>query len=87
MLIVDDILLFPVHSIVWIFRELHKNAHQELAMEAESITGELSELYMMLETGMITEDEFEAREKELLDRLEEIQDRDGPIEEQEPEEQ
>jgi len=30
---------------------------------------------MMLETGKITEAEFDAREKELLDRLDEIQER------------
>lgn len=72
MLIVDDILLFPVRSILWMFREIHNAAQQELATEAEAITAELSELYMMLETGRITEDEFDAKEVELLDRLDEI---------------
>jgi uncharacterized membrane protein len=81
MFIIDDILLFPVKGMFWIFRELHKAAQQELATEAETITEELSELYMMLETGRITEDEFDAREKELLDRLDEIQERGVFIEE------
>ena len=81
MLILDDILLFPIKGIFWIFRELHKAAQQELASEAEAITDELSELYMMLETGQITEDEFDSREKELLDRLDEIQERGTLIEE------
>jgi len=63
MLILDDILLFPIKSILWMFREIHNAAQQELATEAETITTELSELYMMLETGRITEDEFDAREK------------------------
>jgi len=79
MLIIDDILLFPIHSILWIFREIHNAALQELDTEAESITAELSELYMMLETGKLTEAEFDAREKELLDRLDELQDRDTYI--------
>ena len=73
MLIIDDLLLFPIHGIFWIFRELHKAAEQELASEAEAITARLSELYMMLETGRITESEFDAQEKILLDRLEELQ--------------
>jgi hypothetical protein len=73
MFIVDDILLFPVRSILWIFREMHNAAREEIENEAVSITNELSELYMMLETGKITESEFDAREKELLDRLDEIQ--------------
>jgi len=80
MLIVDDILLFPFRSILWIFRELHQVAQEELATEAETITAELSELYMMLETGKITEVEFDVREKELLDRLEKIEERDARIE-------
>jgi hypothetical protein len=81
MLIIDDILLFPVRSILWIFREIHNAAQQELATEAEAITAELSELYMMLETGRITEDEFDTREKELLDRLDAIQERGSLVEE------
>jgi len=81
MLIIDDILLFPIKSILWMFREIHNAAQQELATEAETITAELSELYMMLETGRITEAEFDAREKELLDRLDEIQERGSLIEE------
>ncbi len=83
MLIVDDILLFPMRSILWIFRELHNAAQQEMENEAESITAELSDLYMMLETERITEDEFDAREKQLLDRLEMIQERNTRIEDDE----
>jgi hypothetical protein len=52
---------------------MHNAALDEIENEAVSITNELSELYMMLETGKITESEFDAREKELLDRLDEIQ--------------
>lgn len=80
MLIIDDILLFPFRSILWIFREVHNAAQQELAGEAEFITAELSELYMMLETGKISEQEFATREKELLDRLDKIQESGADIE-------
>jgi beta-galactosidase GanA len=73
-LIVDDILVFPFRGLLWIFRELYDAARRELAAEAESITAELGKLYMMLETGSITETEFDAREKDLLDRLEKIKD-------------
>lgn len=72
MLILDDILFFPVKSIFWIFREMSHAAQQEMANQAESITARLSEVYMMLETGKITEEEFETLEKELLDRLEKL---------------
>ena len=75
MFIVDDILLFPAKSLIWIFRELHNAVQQEQTNESESLTIELSELYMMLETGKITEEEFDKREAEILDRLDEIQGR------------
>ena len=51
---------------------------QEQAAEPERITAELSELYMMLDTGRLSEADFNAREKELLDRLDLIQERDHP---------
>ena len=85
MLIIDDLLFFPVRSILWTFREIYNAAQEEQANEAEAITAELSELYMMLETGKITEAEFDQREKDLLDRLEEIQAR-GSLSEDEEEE-
>lgn len=73
MLLVDDILLFPASSLLWIFRELGKAVQQEMADEADNITHQLSELYMMLETGRITEAEFDSREAALLDRLDQLQ--------------
>jgi hypothetical protein len=73
MFLVDDILLSPVKGILWVFREIHDAAQQELAGEGEAITAALSELYMRLETGQITEAEFDAREKTLLDRLDQLQ--------------
>ena len=75
MLLVDDILFFPVTSILWIFREISKVAHEELAGEAQSITEQLRLLYMQLETGGITEQQFDAEEKLLLDRLDAIDSR------------
>jgi cobalamin biosynthesis protein CobT len=75
MLLVDDILFAPVRSILWIFREIRDIAQEELDGEAKSITEQLRTLYMQLETGRITEAEFEAGEKLLLDRLDEIESR------------
>lgn len=80
MLIVDDILAFPFRSILWIFREIHNAAQSELENEGEAITARLSELYMMLETGRITEAEFDVEEEKLLDRLDRIHES-GPPEE------
>ena len=75
MVLVDDLLTFPIRSLFWIFREIHNSAQQELANESESITAELSDLYMRLETGKISEEEFAGEEKTLLDRLDRMQER------------
>ena len=82
MLLIDDVLLFPARSFLWIFREINNAAQEELAAEAESITAELSELYMMLETGRIPEAEFDIREEQLLDRLDEMQETNRHVEEE-----
>jgi gas vesicle protein GvpG len=73
MVLIDDLLLFPMRGVLWVVRGIHNAAQEELANERESLTAQLSSLYMMLETGQISEEEFEAEEKGLLDRLEGIQ--------------
>lgn len=75
MLLVDDLLASPFHGILWVLREIHQAALQELEGEEDSITEQLRLLYMELETGGIGEAEFTSREKTLLDRLDKIQGR------------
>ena len=73
MLIVDDILLFPYRGMMWIFNEIRVIAEEELSGEADRIRSALTELYMQLETGRITEAEFDAQEVELLARLDALE--------------
>ena len=75
MFLLDKLLLSPLYGTLWAARQVHNALRQERAAEPGRITADLSELYMMLETGRITEAEFAAREKELLDRLERIEPR------------
>ena len=79
MLLIDDLLRLPARSLLSIFREVYNAAQQEYANESEAIRAALSELYMMLETGDILEAEFDARERELLDRLDELETRGADI--------
>ena len=79
MLLVDDILFSPVKGIMWIFRQIHELAEEELAGEADRIRESLTELYMQLETGEITEEEFEQQEAVLLDRLDALDEEDDVI--------
>lgn len=72
MLLVDDILLSPVKGLFYIFKQIHNAAEEEFLNE-EGVSAQLSELYMMLETGKITEEEFNMQESTLLDRLDQIE--------------
>jgi hypothetical protein len=73
MFLIDDLLMMPARGIMAVFREVYNAAQQDAAGEAEAIRTELSELYMRLETQQISEAQFEDRERELLDRLDEIE--------------
>ncbi len=73
MILIDDLLLFPVHGIMAVFREIHNAVQQDAVNQAEAIRFELSELYMMLETGRISEADFDRQEKKLLDQLDALE--------------
>jgi len=90
-LLIDDVLLAPFRGIFWICREINNAVQEELAGESDSIRMELTSLYMMLETGRISEKEFETQEKILLDRLDnlendepELDDTEEDVEEEDP---
>ena len=72
MLLVDDLLLAPFSGLLWIVEKVHDAAREEMAHEADAITEELRQLYLTLEAKQITEADFDARERELLDRLDAI---------------
>lgn len=84
MLLIDDILKSPVKGVLWVLREVATAAEQEMKAESERIKEQLRELYMQLEQGRLSDAEFDQREGELLDRLDELEgDRsDDVIEEQ-----
>ncbi len=82
MFLADDVILFPFKSILAVFKEIYNAAVEELAAESDAIRAELSQLYLALEAGTLGEDAFDVRERELLDRLDELEER-GLIEDEE----
>ncbi len=82
MFIVDDILMAPMKGVLWICEQIQEAAEQDQAHEADNITLELQKLYRSLESGSITEEEFEARESKLLDRLDSIEGMDSEDEDE-----
>ncbi len=70
MFLLDNLITTPL---MWIAKEINEAVQQEGGDNSETITRSLSELYMKLETGVISEQEFEAEEAVLLDRLDAIE--------------
>lgn len=75
MFLVDDLICLPARGLMALFREVQHAADEEIASEAQTIRSRLCDLYMLLETRQITEEEFDRREHELLERLEAIESR------------
>lgn len=61
--------LAPVRGTVWIAEQLAAEAERQIGDEA-TIRREFAELEAMAEFGEIDDDEYAAREEELLERLE-----------------
>jgi hypothetical protein len=69
MFLLDDLVLAPAKFVLWVTRQVHDAAKEELNGERQRLTAELGHLHAMLESGRLGEDEFDARERILLDRL------------------
>jgi hypothetical protein len=69
MLLIDDLLLAPLHGLLWVARKVDDALGQEQEREEEELKSRLRELYQRLESGQLDEQEFEAQEAELLDQL------------------
>jgi len=72
MMILDSILLAPIKGVYLLGKKLHDMAIEEL-LDEDKVRADLKELYVLLESGKISEEEFELREEELVERLEEIE--------------
>ena len=72
MLLLGTILKSPFNGLIRIFEEVQKAAREEQKREKGDITENLGILYQKLSREEITEDEFDAQEKILLDRLEQL---------------
>ncbi len=67
----------PFSGLMYVFKEIAKRADHEMN-DDEAIKAELVALHSSLEAGSITEQDFEAKEEELVARLTEIEERRAP---------
>lgn len=73
MLLVDDILFAPIKGIIWLSKKIDDMSQKEMSDKGK-IKEMLMELQLRYELDEITEEEYNQKEKELLEYLkEEIQ--------------
>ena len=69
MLFIDDLLAAPLHGLFFVLKEINAAVQAERALEARGIIAELGDLHRQLDSGHITEADFEVSEERLLHRL------------------
>jgi len=69
MLIIDDLLLLPAQMLWKIFEGVKDEVDKELYPDEEQCKEKLLTLQMALETGQITEVDYEAEEEKIMERL------------------
>lgn len=67
------LLTAPFRGLLRVFEEVTDRAEKEL-FDPDTVKAELTEIYLGLEGGSLTEEEFGRREAELMKRLEAIED-------------
>jgi hypothetical protein len=68
------VLTIPFRGLLRVFDEVAEQAEQELYNE-DAVKAELMDLYQRLEAGSLSEQDFGQHEAELVQRLEEIEER------------
>lgn len=68
------LLTAPFRGLLRVFEEVAERAEHELYNE-DAVRAELTDLYLKLEAGALGEDEFARREADLVERLEQIEQR------------
>jgi hypothetical protein len=71
MFLIDSILLAPLKGVVWLGEKLSGIAEKELS-DTGRIKEELMALQLRFELDQINEQEYNEKEKELLDRLDAV---------------
>ncbi|MGB8278021.1 MAG: gas vesicle protein GvpG [Methylovirgula sp.] len=72
MLLIDDIIAAPFRGLLFVFKEINKAVQKEREAEEKRLMAELSALHHHLESGTLSEAEFEAQEAKLLQKLDDL---------------
>ncbi|PIR72186.1 MAG: gas vesicle protein GvpG [Candidatus Nealsonbacteria bacterium CG10_big_fil_rev_8_21_14_0_10_36_228] len=70
MFLIDDLLLLPARMFMDVVEKIRDMAVEELEDTPEKLQRELLDAQMALETEEITEEEYQKKEKDILERME-----------------
>jgi hypothetical protein len=71
-LIIDNLLAAPLHGLMFVLEKIDEAVREEAANEERTIMADLSALHRAFDEGAIDEAAFDARERDLLDRLDRL---------------
>ena len=66
MFLIDNLLAAPLRGLMFVLKKIDEAVQKEVEVEERAIMADLSALHRALDSGAITEAEFDAREQELL---------------------
>ncbi len=72
MIVIDSILSAPLRGLMFVLEKIDEAVQEEAEAEERMIMADLSALHRALDNQTITEAEFDAREQQLLDRLDRL---------------
>ncbi len=72
MILIDSLLAAPLRGLMFVLEKIDEAVREEAEAEERTIMADLSALHRALDSGAITEAEFDGREQELLDRLDHL---------------
>jgi hypothetical protein len=73
MFFIDDVLMSPFKGFMFLAREVANAVDKEKEDRKTNLMSDLTALHKMLESGEISDDDFDDREAEILDLLEQLE--------------
>jgi hypothetical protein len=72
LIIIDSLVAAPLRGLMFVLEKIDEAAREEAEAEERTVMTDLSALHRALDSGAITEAEFDGRERKLLDRLDHL---------------
>ncbi|MFZ3181403.1 MAG: gas vesicle protein GvpG [Methylocystis silviterrae] len=72
MIIIDSLLAAPLRGLMFVLEKIDEAVQKEIEAEEQAVMADLSALHRALDSGAMTEAEFDMREQKLLDRLDRL---------------